>query len=224
MIRPRHVVVVTDRPEPLREMVDALKAGGFQVHVTPALHGELSPDLAMVDVTSGNTWSAAEFLAGGRLVLVVDNVEDLRRGFELGAEDCVRPGAFPDEVAARVEAVLRRTGSPPGAPAGEPAVYADRRLWVNFGSRQVWVAGRPAQLTPREFRLLQYFLRHRDETLSHEAILADVWGRQLEGGRPTEVLKQYIWRLRQKVEVDPDAPEAILTVPGVGYRFAAPEA
>lgn len=224
MIRPRHVLVVTHRPAVLAPIVDALRVGGFQVQVVEGLAGELSPDLAVVDVTDGAAWAAAEFLAAGHLMLVVNDTADLRRGFELGAEDCVRPEAFPDEVAARAEAVLRRTGSPPGTVAGEPAVYADRRLWVNFGSRQVWVAGRPAQLTPREFRLLQHFLRHRGETLSHEAILADVWDRPLEGGRPTEVLKQYIWRLRQKVEVDPEAPEAILTVPGVGYRFASREA
>jgi two-component system KDP operon response regulator KdpE len=213
-------MVVTARPEPLAPWLGALQAAGFQVAVTDGLQGELSPDLAVVDLTADDGWPAAAFLADGRLIGVVDSPSALRRAFELGAEDCVHPDDHPDEVVARVEAVLRRTGSPSGA-ATEPVVYADRRLWVNFGSRQVWVAGRPAQLTPREFRLLQFFLRHRDQPLSHEDILTGVWGRPLEAGRPTEVLKQYIWRLRQKVEVDPEQPQTILTVPGVGYQFAS---
>ncbi len=224
MIQPRRVVVVTTRPEGHGHLLEALRLAGFQAAAQGELHGDLAAELAVVDVTSDALWPAAEFLAAGRLMLVVSGPADMRRGFDLGADDCVLPDSHPDEVVARVEAVLRRTGAPPELPMGEPAVYADRRLWVNFGSRQVWVAGRPAQLTPREFRLLQFFLRHRDETVAHDTILAEVWDRPMEDDRPSEVLKQYIWRLRQKVEVDPDQPEVILTVPGVGYRFASLDA
>ncbi len=221
MIRARHVLVVTGRPAALAPLAEALAAAGFRVQSTSDIEGDLAPDLAIVDTVQGEHWPAVELLAGHRLIAVVDGPAGMRRAFGLGAEDCVLPDAHPEEVVARVDAVLRRTGLPDAAAPSEPAVYADQRLWVNFGSRQVWVAGRPAQLTPREFSLLHFFLRHRNETLSHEDILAGVWDRPLEGGRPTEVLKQYIWRLRQKVEVDPDAPQAILTVPGVGYRFAS---
>lgn len=223
MIRSRHVLVVAAQAAALEPWIEALESAGFRVQSAPDLKGDLAPDLAIVDTAAGDLWPAAEVLAGGKLIAVVDGPAGMVRAFDLGAEDCLLPEAHPDEVVARVEAVLRRTGSPDTAPTGEPLVYADRRLWVNFGSRQVWVAGRPAQLTPREFTLLRFFLRHRDETLSHEDILVGVWDRPLKGGRPTEVLKQYIWRLRQKVEVDPNAPQTILTVPGVGYRFVSLE-
>ena len=83
----------------------------------------------------------------------------------------------------------------------------------------MWAGGRAAQLTPREHRLLRYFIRNADTTLDHERILEEVWGRSPESERPTEVLKQYIWRLRQKVEIDPDRPATIVTEPGKGYRF-----
>jgi two-component system KDP operon response regulator KdpE len=129
--------------------------------------------------------------------------------------------AHPFEVVARCDAVLRRTSSAPEEDSAPPSVYVDRQLWVNFGSRQVWVGETPARLTPREFRLLRYLIRNRDETLTHEALLESVWGRSLESDRPAEVLKQYIWRLRQKIEVDPDRPEIIVTDPGEGYRFVS---
>jgi DNA-binding response OmpR family regulator len=223
MIQPRRVVLVTRRPAAAGPLLEALRLAGFLAAVREDLKGDVSANLALVDVTDPALWPAAEFLAGARLMLMVAGPADMRRGFELGADDCVLPDAHPDEVVARVEAVLRRTGAPHEPPAGEPAVYADRRLWVNFGSRQVWVAGRPAQLTPREFRLLQFFLRHRNETVTHDTILAEVWDRPTEDDRPSEVLKQYIWRLRQKVELDPEEPEVIVTVPGVGYHFTSPD-
>jgi two-component system KDP operon response regulator KdpE len=60
-----------------------------------------------------------------------------------------------------------------------------------------------------------------DSTQGHEDLLEEVWGRSPQSERPTEVLKQYIWRLRQKVETDPDNPEIIVTVLGEGYRFVS---
>jgi two-component system KDP operon response regulator KdpE len=64
-------------------------------------------------------------------------------------------------------------------------------------------------------------IQHRDTTLTHEELLEAVWGREPKKDRPTEVLKQYIWRLRQKIESDPNAPETIVTDPGKGYRFVS---
>jgi len=156
--------------------------------------------------------------AGKRMLLVVEDIAGLRTGFELGAEDCILGSAHIQEIVARCEAILRRTSSSAAAGA-EPDVYVDRELWVNYGSRQVWVRGRPAHLTPREFKLLEFLVSRRDETLDHATILESVWDREHDAEGPTEVLKQYIWRLRQKVEADPDSPTIIATVAGEGYRF-----
>ena len=76
-------------------------------------------------------------------------------------------------------------------------------------------------LTPREYRLLRHLIKHRDQTLDHEQILEAVWGRDGKSERPSEVLKQYIWRLRQKIEPDPNHPDTIVTDPGAGYRFVS---
>jgi len=221
LIRRRTVLIVTDEPERLAPLAEAIRLAGYEVRVATRTEDAVPQDLALVDVSDGTHWTTADLLSTRRVVLIVGSAEDMRRGFELGAEDCVLASAHPDEVVARCDAVLRRTADQPPQEAGNTAVYVDRRLWVNFGSRQVWVAGRPAHLTPREFRLLRHLIQHRDTTLTHEELLEAVWGREPKKDRPTEVLKQYIWRLRQKIESDPNAPETIVTDPGKGYRFVS---
>jgi DNA-binding response OmpR family regulator len=221
VIAARRVLLVTGVPEQFGALTLALRAAGYRVDIVAGLADEVPLDLALVDVRGGANWHTAEFLASRRLMLVVDGPAAMQRGFALGAEECILDNAHPDEVVARCDAVLRRTSARPTRAPGEPVVYVDRRLWVNFHSRQVWVGERAARLTPREFRLLGHLLRHRDRTIGHDEILQAVWSRPPDSERPAEVLKQYIWRLRQKIEVDPDAPEIIVTDPGEGYRFVS---
>lgn len=235
MVTGRRVLLVTARPEARAALAAALTAAGFRMDVeapTVALidddvfDREPPPDVVVLD-TSGVpgelAWRLAGALAVGRVIALVENADDLRRAFEAGVEDCVNVAAHPDEVGARLEAVLRRTDRMPAA-ASDSSIYVDRRLWVNHDTRQVWVRGEPANLTPREFRLLTFLISHGGGTQTHEEILSAVWGRAPEKHRPTEVLKQYIWRLRQKVEADPEQPEIVVTVPGAGYRFAVDNA
>jgi DNA-binding response OmpR family regulator len=215
----RRIDLVTRRKEALAPLAEALRLAGFETRLLAEVPPDDTTDLILLDAAG-----AAALLADPpdqRWLLLVDDAAAMRRGFTLGAEDCVLASAHADEIVARCEAVLRRTTEPSEVLSDEPAVYVDRRLWVNFDSRQVWVGGRPAQLTPREFRLLRHLIQHRDTTLSHEQILAAVWDRPADQDRPTEVLKQYIWRLRQKIEDDPNQPETIVTDPGAGYRFVA---
>lgn len=232
MVTGRRVLLVTARPDARAALAVSLRAVGFHVDLeAPAasladedvFDREPPPDIVVLD-TSGVpgdlAWRLAGALATGREIALVEQAADIRRAFESGAEDCVNVGAHPDEVAARIEAVLRRTDRIPAA-SSDASVYVDRRLWVNYDTRQVWVRGEPANLTPREFRLLTFLIAHGGGTQTHEEILSAVWGRAPEKHRPTEVLKQYIWRLRQKIEADPEQPEIVVTVPGAGYRFAA---
>lgn len=218
---PRNILIVTSQPDRRAALESHLREIGYTVEVVDTASAAVEFGLAIVDTSDGSLWSVAEDLAFGRMLLIVDSVADLAHGFQLGADDCVVSAAQVEEIAARCGAILRRTGVRPDILSDEPVVYADRRLWVNFDSRQVWVGGRPAQLTPREFRLLRELLVHRDQTLTHEELLEEVWGRASSEGRTPEVLKQYIWRLRQKIEPDPNAPTMIVTDPGAGYRFVS---
>ena len=95
---------------------------------------------------------------------------------------------------------------------GDALLVADpsRRLIFVDGSRSI-------QLTPKEFELLEYLLRNRGRVLSVDAILTNVWGSEYKGDR--HLVKQFIYRLRSKLELDPSNPEFIVTVRGSGYAF-----
>lgn len=218
MIARRRVLLVTERRGTTEALVDALEAAGYAVLAGEGPERAAEADLVLVDVSEDRYWPEADLLRDRRLMLLVRDASAMQRGFALGADDCVLSSAHPDEVAARCEAILRRTREAP-AERGEAAVYVDRRLWINFDSRQVWVEGRPVHLTPREYRLLRFLVRHRGRTLGHGEILETVWSREAGNDRPSEVLKQYVWRLRQKLEADPNTPETIVTDAGEGYRF-----
>jgi DNA-binding response OmpR family regulator len=217
----RRVLILTSSTDRRAPLADYLTELGYRVETSQSADPDSDFNLAIVDVVDDQLWSAAEEMADGRFILIVRDPKGLARAFELGADDCVLDQARVEEIAARCDAVLRRTGVRPGLPQEPPVVYADRRLWINFDSRQVWVGGRQAQLTPREFRLLKELVQHRDRTLKHEELLELVWGREPAKGRTPEVLKQYVWRLRQKIEPDPNEPMVILTDPGAGYRFVS---
>jgi two-component system KDP operon response regulator KdpE len=221
MPSPRRVLIVTTSPERRRPLAEYLDELGFKPRLVQTADADTETDLAIVDTVDDALWDVAAELSDGRLIVIVAGARGLERGFGLPADDCVVDEARVEEIAARCDAVLRRTGQPVAGSETTPAVYADRRLWINFDSRQVWVGGRPAQLTPREFRLMRELVMHRDATLTHDDLLERVWGRDAARGRTPEVLKQYVWRLRQKIEPDPNEPSVIVTDPGEGYRFVS---
>jgi two-component system alkaline phosphatase synthesis response regulator PhoP len=137
-------------------------------------------------------------------------------GLEFGADDYVTKPFSPRELQARVKALLRR-----GRPTDEPA-RADRfrfgSVEVDFMKYEALKAGDPVDLTRQEFDLLRYLVEHRDRAVSRSDILAGVWD------HPASVYPRtvdtHIANLRRKLEEDPSQPRHILSVRGVGYRFA----
>lgn len=150
-------------------------------------------------------------------VTVKGSTEDIVRGFQAGADDYVVKPYNYAELRARLEARLRRRSEGQALPPirlaqGEAVLIADpsRRL--------VFIQdGRSVQLTPKEFELLQFMVRNRGRVLSAEAILANVWGPGYED--EGDLVKQFIHRLRSKLEPDPSTPEYIVTIRGSGYTF-----
>ncbi|HKO56233.1 MAG TPA: response regulator transcription factor [Thermoanaerobaculia bacterium] len=133
-------------------------------------------------------------------------------GLKLGADDYVtKPFSFM-ELTARVEAVLRRMAR---KSVGEEIAFGEVRL--DFRTYQATRAARPLDLTPREFRILRYFIDHSNEVVSREALLNHVWG--YDSSAFTRTVDTHMARLRQKIESTPSEPRHLITVHRVGYKF-----
>ena len=149
---------------------------------------------------------------------VVDRVV----GLKLGADDYLTKPFEAMELLARVEALLRRAGQVPAAtaPAGSAgsARYTFGDVVVDVRKAEVTRDGAAVELSAKEFQLLRYFLEHRGATLSRDELLQEVWG--YEHMPSTRTVDVHVAWLRQKLEVNPKVPQVILTVHGLGYKFA----
>ncbi|MCA9974554.1 MAG: response regulator transcription factor [Anaerolineales bacterium] len=147
------------------------------------------------------------------MLTVRNEDDDVVQGLTLGADDYVVKPFSPRQVVARVEAVLRRSSTPPSTP--DPIVAGDLILEM---SRLELCRGEKVltTLTRLEARLLEILMSNCGQVLTTERLIEYVWG--VSGG-DRSMLKQLVYRLRHKVERDPTQPQYLETVPGVGYSF-----
>lgn len=135
-------------------------------------------------------------------------------GLELGADDYLVKPFSPRELLARIKALLRRIEET-REDSGVRVSLKD--LEIDPSGYTVTLAGRPLELTPREFELLHFMAIHQGQVLSRDQILDSVWGIDYPG--TTRTVDEHIKRLRQKLGREPRAPVSIATVWGVGYRL-----
>jgi len=140
---------------------------------------------------------------------------DKVQAFDLGADDYLTKPFGVGELMGRIKAVLRRARWLEPSSNEEQLVRGDIR--VDMERHLVTVKDSPVELTPTEFNLLVYLLKHAGKVLSHRVILQNVWG--VEYGNEAEYLRVYIGRLRQKIETDGLSPHHLFTEHGMGYRF-----
>ena len=225
----RTILLVDDDALMRRSLAFHVEQAGYQVHTAANAEDALAfvrtspPDLVILDIglpgidglealreikTQANL--PVIFLTGRRREL--DEVV----GLELGADDYITKPFDVDVVLAHIKAVLRRTekNSQPER-MNQLLVVGD--LEVDPQAHTVLCAGRTLDLSPREFDLLSLLASQPEKVISTEAILAQVWGAEFVG-QPQVVYVHIRW-LRQKLESDPDHPERILTVRGVGYKL-----
>jgi two-component system, OmpR family, alkaline phosphatase synthesis response regulator PhoP len=134
-------------------------------------------------------------------------------GLEVGADDYVTKPFGVQELLARVRAHLRRAARQPA----ELETYAFDDVTLNFRTHQATKAGRPIDLSAREFELLKYFIRHRGQALTREDLLDGVWGVNCYPFSRT--VDNHIAKLRQKIESNPSEPRHIITIHRIGYKF-----
>jgi DNA-binding response OmpR family regulator len=141
---------------------------------------------------------------------------DKLRGLDIGADDYVTKPFSPRELAARVRASMRRQER---EVEREPPQLIARELTLDLKAHQVLISGRPVTLTPREFRLLETFMKFPDRTFTREELVERVFDHAYDGFDRT--VDAHIKNLRRKIEPDRLAPTYVVTVYGVGYKFAA---
>lgn len=137
---------------------------------------------------------------------------DKIRGLGIGGDDYIVKTASPSEIVARVKAVLRRAG---GA-AGRSSRKVDfGRLRLDYSAREVLVDGMEVTLTPKEYELLSLLSEHPRQVFTYERLLERLW----EGVGDNHTVRVHVARLREKIEQDPNRPQLLTNVWGVGYRF-----
>ena len=153
------------------------------------------------------------------MVTARDGEIDKVVGLELGADDYVTKPYSARELIARIRAVLRRGGDDAEAALGGPAVLAAGPVRMDVERHTVTVAGEEIPLPLKEFDLLEYLLRNVGRVLTRGQLIDRVWGADYVGD--TKTLDVHVKRLRAKIEPDPSAPQHLLTVRGLGYKYDA---
>jgi DNA-binding response OmpR family regulator len=226
--RDHRILIVDDEERMVRFIRLNLEHDGFRVieayNGTQAINKVRSnlPDLVLLDIMMPDM-DGFEVLKIIRevssvpvIMLTAKGEEDDRvRGLELGADDYITKPFSPRELVSRVKAVLRRTETAGSSIHG--LIEVDDRLKLDFDRREIWVDGKLVQLRPTEYRLLYHLVQNAGWVISHDQLLARVWGYEYRD--EPHYVRLYINYLRKKLEEDPANPKYILTERGVGYRF-----
>jgi two-component system KDP operon response regulator KdpE len=220
------ILVVDDEPQIVRALRINLRARHYEVDTAPDGASALQvaarqhPDLVVLDLGLPDM-DGTEVIRGLRGWTVIPIIvlsgragsQDKVDALDAGADDYVTKPFGVDELLARIRAVTRR-----GQPAGETtATITIGGNLIDLAARSVTRDDVDVRLSPTEWRLLEHLLRHPGKLHSQRALLHDVWGPQYL--TESNYLRQYMARLRRKLEIDPTHPRHLLTEPGMGYRF-----
>ena len=230
---PQEVLVIEDDND-MREMLKIiLTEHGFHVHTAPdALSGlrlayQKRPDAIVMDVMMPNmdgfeTCRRLREMMDAPIMLLTGKfttTEDIVRGLDLGADEYMTKPFKVPELISRLKVCLRRNNAAPRE-AGQ-YLFPTPSVVLDCGRHMLTIHGEEIYLSPSEFEVLFFLIRHAGRPLSPNAILSQVWGPQRIGD--DRLVKQYIYQLRQKIEPDPATPTYIQTIRGEGYYFTAAE-
>jgi len=231
LVTARRLLLVEDEPGLVMTLTDRLAAEGYAVEsandattgLAQAMTGTFELIVLDVMLPGGSGFDSCRTLRAKGVhtpVLMLTargQVTDRVLGLKLGADDYLVKPFEMTELLARVEALLRRAAAP--APTQLADTYQFGDIAINFRRAEVSKTGQLLALSAREFKLLRYFIEHRGATLSRDELLNEVWG--YNAMPSTRTVDVHVAWLRQKVEENPRHPQHILTVHGLGYKFAS---
>ena len=221
------VLVVDDDPALAEMLTIVLRGEGFDTAVVgdgtralPAVR-DLRPDVVLLDLmlpgmNGIDVCRAIRTESGVPIVMLTAKTDtvDIVLGLESGADDYVVKPFKPKELVARIRARVRRTETEPA----EQLAIGD--VAIDVPAHQVTRDGEAIALTPLEFDLLVALARKPRQVFTREVLLEQVWG--YRHAADTRLVNVHVQRLRSKVERDPEHPEVVLTVRGVGYKAGPP--
>jgi DNA-binding response OmpR family regulator len=222
----KKILVVEDDPAVQKVLKRLLEAEEFAVEIRSdgrsALDafGRAAPlavilDLRLPEVSGGDVCREIKKKAPALPVIVLSaktDVMDKVLLLELGADDYVTKPFSPRELLARLQAALRRTTR-----AEFSDVFAFGNVSVDFAKMEIVRDGQLISMTAHEFKLLKFLVQHPGRVIPRSELLHEVWGYQ--DYPATRTVDNHIWKLRLKLESEPDNPVHFLTVHGAGYKF-----
>jgi len=226
----KRVLVVDDEPS-ISMLIDFnLKLAGYDVHCV--YDGEavfqvlptFRPDVIVLDLMlpkMDGIQVCRRLRSEGNLVPIVmltalQDLSDKIAGLDNGADDYMTKPFSPQELVSRIQAILRRTAALPALQTDEPMMHGS--ILVKPEQREAMVDGERVDLTPKEFDLLLYMMKHPGKVLSRQQLLHGVWDYHFLGD--TRIVDVHISHLRDKIERNPRSPEYIVTIRNVGYKLS----
>jgi two-component system KDP operon response regulator KdpE len=222
----KRILVVDDEQEITLVLRSGLGKHGYDVQAAGEgqaaleLFNAWTPDLVITDLSMPNMNGlilCRRLRAISSVPIIVLSVKGDEatkvEALDTGADDYITKPFGMRELLARVRAALRRSPEPDA----HGTVIEDGDFRIDLETRQVEIGGKGVRLSPKEFDLLVYLIRHSGKVLTHRTLLTNIWGGDYTD--QTDYLRVFIRHLRKKIEPEPAKPRYILTDPWVGYRF-----
>ena len=228
-MKPPKILIIDDEQSIINLVSAYLRPEGYEVHTAtdgPAglkVARGLNPDLIVLDIMLPGL-DGIELLTQLRresdvyVIMLTAKTEETDKiiGLSVGADDYLTKPFSPRELVARIKAALRRYGKTGAMP--DSRILKFNRLRIDPEARLVWKDDEQVDLTAIEFDLLHTLAQHHGRVLSREQLLEQVWGHDFYG--EARVVDVHLGHIRKKIEDNPALPAFIITVRGVGYRFA----
>ncbi|MDP9128468.1 MAG: response regulator transcription factor [Pseudomonadota bacterium] len=223
----KNTILIVDDEVQIRKMLNIfLDASDYKIEESESgkqavrMAQSIKPDLVLLDlglpdidgkevVRQIRTWSQMPII-----VLSVRSMdEEVVAALDAGADDYITKPFNADVLVARIKANLRKAVV---KQAGEPELI-NGPIRMDLTRHETYINGEKVALTPKEYKLLRFFMINRGRMLTHKQILSEVWG--TSHAEDTQYLRVYVGQVREKLESNPASPKLIVTEPGVGYRM-----